>query len=289
MSGPLSSAEGRPAQGDPETTPVDPDRRPAGGRYMVWEYLVRCWRRYLVSSLAEAVGTPLLYLLALGVGLGTLVDAGPAAEDGSALGGVPYVQYIAPALLVAAAVQIGMGESSYPAYSRFKWTRVFWGVTATPVTPTEVCDGQALFIATRMVAGSALYYLVLLAFGAAGGPAGLLMIPVGLLTGIACAVWVLALGAHMRSEGGAFNVLFRFVLVPMTLFSGSFFPITEIPLAIRWLAWLSPLWHGNELARGAALGDLQWWPAIGHLSYLTVLLVAGLLMARRQYRMRLVV
>ena len=54
----------------------------------------------------------------------------------------------------------------------------------------------------------------------------------------------------MRSEGGAFNILFRFVLVPMTLFSGSFFPITQMPLAVRWLAWISPLWHGNELARG---------------------------------------
>ncbi len=254
----------------------------------MWEYLVRCWRRYLVSSLAEAVGTPLLYLLALGVGLGTLVDSGPGG-GGDALGGVPYVQYIAPALLVAAAVQVGMGESSYPAYSRFKWTRVFWGVTATPVTPGEVCDGQTLFIATRMVAGSTLYYLVLLAFGVAGGPGGVLMIPAGVLTGIACAVWVLALGAHIRSEGGAFNVLFRFVLVPMTLFSGSFFPITEIPLVLRWLAWLSPLWHGNEVARAAALGDLRCWPAVGHLGYLAALLVAGLLVARRLYRARLVV
>ena len=109
----------------------------------------------------------------------------------------------------------------------------------------------------------------------------MLMVPVGVLTGLACAVWVLALGARMRSEGGAFNILFRFVLVPMTLFSGSFFPITEMPLAIRWLAWISPLWYGNELARGAALGGLgvlaggrppglparpagqsaRWWPA----------------------------
>ena len=264
---------------------VTPARIP-GGRYLVWEYLVRCWRRYLVSSLAEAVGTPLLYLLALGVGLGTLIDSGP---DPQALGGVDYVDYIAPALLVAAAVQVGMGESSYPAYSRFKWTRVFWGITATPVTPAQVCEGELLFIATRMLAGSSLYYLVLLAFGAAGGPAGLLMIPIGALTGLACAVWVLALGAWMRSEGGAFNVVFRFVLIPMTLFSGSFFPITEIPLAIRWLAWLSPLWHGNELARGAALGGLGPWSALGHLAYLTALLVAGYLVARHRYRVRLIV
>ena len=256
------------------------------GRYLVWEYLVRCWRRYLLSSLAEAVGTPLLYLLALGVGLGSLIDSGP---DPSSLGGVSYLDFIAPALLVAAALQVGVGESSYPAYSRFKWTRVFWGVTATPVTPAQVCEGEVLFIATRMAAGSTLYYLVLLAFGAAGGATGVLMIPVAMLTGLACAVWVLALGARMRSEGGAFNILFRFVVIPMTLFSGSFFPISEMPLSVRWLAWISPLWHGNELARGAALGGLGFWPAIGHLAYLATLLAAGLFVARRCYRTRLIV
>ena len=258
-----------------------------GGRYLVWEYLVRCWRRYLLSSLAEAVGTPLLYLLALGVGLGSLIDSGPDPE--AALGGVSYLDYIAPALLVAAAVQVAVGESSYPAYSRFKWSRVFWGVTATPVTPAQVCEGEVLFIATRMAAGSSLYYLVLLVFGAAGGASGVLLIPVAMLTGLACGVWVLALGARMRSEGGAFNVLFRFVIVPMTLFSGSFFPITEMPLAVRWLAWISPLWHGNELARGAALGGLGFWPAVGHLVYLLALLVVGVVVARRCYRVRLIV
>jgi lipooligosaccharide transport system permease protein len=257
----------------------------------VWEYLLRCWRRYLLSSLAEAVGTPLLYLLALGVGLGSLIDSNAAGHSSTIPAGLTYLDYIAPALLVAAAIQVGVGESSYPAYSRFKWTRVFWGITATPVTPGEACDGEVLFIATRMLAGSSLYYLVLLAFGAAGGPAGILMVPIGILTGLSCAVWVLALGARMRSEGGAFNVLFRFVIVPMTLFSGSFFPITEMPLAVRWIAWISPLWHGNELARSAALApgySKGGWAIAGHLAYLLALLVSGLLVARRCYRKRLV-
>ena len=277
----------RPGSG-PATSTAGPN-----GRYLVWEYLLRCWRRYLLSSLAEAVGTPLLYLLALGVGLGSLIDSNLAGQAGSIPAGISYLDYIAPALLVAAAIQVGVGESSYPAYSRFKWTRVFWGITATPVRPGEVCDGEVLFIATRMLAGSSLYYLVLLAFGAAGGPAGLLMVPIGMLTGLSCAVWILALGSRMRSDGGAFNVVLRFVIVPMTLFSGSFFPITEMPLAVRWVAWISPLWHGNELARGAALGPDYLaggtWAAAGHLTYLLVLLFAGLLAARRSYRKRLVV
>src|SRR6476661_9832730 len=100
-------------------TAADRSSRQPGGRYVVWEYLMRCWRGYFVSSLAQAVGTPLLYLLALGVGLGSLIDSGPDQES---LGGISYLDYIAPALLVAAAVQVAVGESSYPAYSRFKWS-----------------------------------------------------------------------------------------------------------------------------------------------------------------------
>jgi lipooligosaccharide transport system permease protein len=253
---------------------------------MVWEYLMRCWRRYAVLSLSEAVGTPLLYLLALGLGLGSLVDNGPQS---AALDGVSYLQYIAPALLVAAAVQIGASEGSYPAYSRFKWSRVFWGVTSTPVTPGQVCDGEVLFISTRLLAASSLYYLVLLVFGVAGGPAGVLMIPSGVLTGIGCAVLILALGAAMHSDGGGFAMVFRFVVVPLTLFSGSFFPITELPLTVRWLAWISPLWHGNELARGFALGTAELWPTVGHVAYLVALFAAGLVLARRLYHRRLIV
>jgi len=269
----------------PGPRPAEADA-PSGGRLMVWEYLMRCWRRYAVLSLSEAIGTPLLYLLALGLGLGSLVDEGPQS---AALGGVSYLQYIAPALLVAAAVQIGVSEGSYPAYSRFKWSKVFWGVTATPVTPGQVCDGEVLFIGTRLLAASSLYYLVLLVFGVAGGPAGLLMIPSGVLTGIGCAVLILALGAALHSDGGAFAMVFRFVVVPLTLFSGSFFPISQLPLAVRWLARISPLWHGNELARGFALGTAELWPTVGHAAYLAALFVAGLALARRLYRRRLIV
>ena len=241
------------------------------------------WRRYLVSSLFEAIGTPLLYLLALGVGLGTLVDKGPHP-----LGGVGYVHYLAPALLTAAALQTAMTEGSYPTYARLKWTKVFFGVVATPISPRQVADGQVLFIATRLTVGSALYYLVILLFGAAGGPQGLLMIPVGVLLGVGCGAWVVALAGVMRSEGAGFVVVARFVILPMTLFSGTFFPITELSPAIRWLAWISPLWHGNELARGAALGTLHWWPALGHLGFLIVLGVTGVMAARRTFAARLV-
>jgi lipooligosaccharide transport system permease protein len=259
--------------------------RPPRGSLRVLEYLLLVWRRSLVSSLVAAVGAPLLYLLALGFGLGKLVNAGPGA---AALGGVSYVQYLAPALITAAALQAGTSEAAFPAYSRFKWTRVFWGMTASPITPRQIADGQMLFFATRLVVNSVLYYLVLLAFGAGGGSAGALVIPVAVLTGLSFCVWVLALSATVRDEGTAFNVVFRFVVIPMTLFSGSFFPIDALPGIVRPLAWISPLWHGNQLARAAALGTGTPLAVLGHVLFLLVLAVVGLLVARRQFRVRLI-
>ena len=181
------------------TALVGPDQgaRPPSGALLVWEYQVLVWRRFAISSLSAAIGTPLLYLLALGVGLGTLVNAGPGAAS---LGGVSYVRYLAPALLTGAALQTGVAEACYPVFSGFQWTKVFWGITSTPVSPRQVADGQVLFLGTRLIVGSTLYYLVLLCFGAGGGPIGVLMVPVATLTGLSCATWALVLSAVMRKE-----------------------------------------------------------------------------------------
>ena len=267
----------------PVQVPAPGAGRP-GGAVLVVEYLVRVWRRSLVTTSAVAVGTPVIYLLALGFGLGTLVDAGPGA---GALAGVSYARYIAPALVTSAALATGIGEAAYPVYSRFKWSRVFWGVAASPVPPASIANGQALFIALRLTATSLLCYLVLLLAGVGGGVSGVLMVPAAVLTGSSCAVWMMVLAAVMKKEGVAINVVMRFVVIPMTLFSGSFFPIDRLPAVVRPLAWASPLWHGTELARAAALHSWHLGPATGHLAFLVVLTAAGTLMARRKFSARL--
>lgn len=264
-------------------------RRPATAwtyRWRTWEYLLRQWRPYFWSGLAEAAGAPLLYLLALGIGMGSLINK----RGTGALGGVPYVEYIGPALLCGAALQIAFSEASFATFGRFKWQRTLWGITSTPVTPAVAADAHVMFYATRLLFSAALYYLVLLIFGAGGGAAGLLMIPVAVLTALSCAVWIMALSAHLEDDAAvAFNMVLRFGIIPMSLFSASFFPITQLPWAVRWLAFFSPLWHGNELARGAALGGLASWQAALHLVVLLALSVTGFLVARRQFERRLVV
>jgi lipooligosaccharide transport system permease protein len=265
--------------------PAAPPLSAWGYRLRVWEYLLRSWRPYFFASLSESIGAPVLYLLAMGLGLGSLVDR----QGSAAIGGVSYLDYIAPALLASAALQIAIGEASYSTFSRFKWSRVWWGIVSVPVTPAQIADAQNLFIATRLAVTSTMYYLVLLVFGAAGGPAGLLMIPAAVLCAMACAALVVALSAKMDDEGGKFNLIFRFGVIPMTLFSASFFPIDRLPWAVRWLAIVSPLWHGNELARDAALGTGSPASVLGHLGYLLALLVVGLWLSRRYFRRRLIV
>lgn len=257
-------------------------------RWRVWEYLLRQWRPYFLSGLVEAVGGPVLYLVALGLGMGSLVNR----NGTDALGGVSYAHYIAPALLTAAALQIAFSECSFGTFGRIKWQRTLWGITATPVTPEIAADAHVLYISTRLTLSAALYYLVLVAFGVAGGPLGLAIIPIAVVTAMSVGVWILALSAVLDDDAPTvFNLVLRFGVIPASLFSASFFPIEQLPWAVRPLAWLSPLWHGNELARAAALHGvapgLPLWQAVMHVAVLVALFAGGLMLARKKFRMRM--
>lgn len=243
-----------------------------------WAWYRRYWRSSLYSSGIQ----PLLFLGAMGLGFGSQV------RTGAATGGHEYLHYIAPALLVVGAMMSAVGESSFPVLSGFKWQKDYLAVTATPITPGQLLGGQLLWVATRLLLAGVVYVLVALLFGAWLNAGVLLVILVGVLTGLACAAPVMALAAATYDEGTRFVVMFRLVMMPMTLFAGTFFPIEQIPIALRWLAWIAPLWHGNELARGATLGGLDPLAAAGHAAFLLALLVGGGLLARRLFYRRLV-
>jgi lipooligosaccharide transport system permease protein len=239
----------------------------------------RVWRGTIGTSLVN----PLLYLAAMGVGLGTIVD-----QSSNAPAGVPYLDFIAPGLLAAAAMQTAATESSWPVMGAIKWTRTYYAMTATPLTEQDVLIGHQLFVITRVFTASASYLVVVAAFGAVDSWLGLLAIPVAVLIGTAFSMPMAAYAATSESDS-SFPPIFRFVIVPMFLFSGTFFPIEQLPEALQYVAYVTPLWHGVDLARQLTLGDVELWNALGHLAYLLAFIAVGLTAAYYSYRRRLVV
>jgi len=252
---------------------------PAVHAYEFWlaQYR-RVWRGTLVSSLVN----PVFYLAALGLGLGTLVDDGSGGP-----GGIPYLDYVAPGLVAAAAMQVSATESSFPVMSAFKWSRQYQAMLATPLAVRDVLLGHVLFIATRVTAVSGIYLVVVAAFGGVESRLGVLAVPVALLVGLAYAGPIMTWAARTERNDW-FNPLFRFFIVPMFLFSGTFFPVTELPRLLEWLAYLTPLWHGVDLTRQLTLGDVRPGLAALHVVYLAAWIAVGLVAAHSAYRRRLV-
>jgi lipooligosaccharide transport system permease protein len=185
------------------------------------------------------------------------------------------------------AVQTAAFESSYPVLSGFKWQRHYHGMTAGPVSPAQVALGHLTWVALKTAGCGAVYVGVIAAFGGVASAGIVVSLFAAVLTGAAVAAPVTAFSATLESDRAAFSVLFRFVLIPMTLFSGTFFPIDRLPGWVQPVAWVSPLWHGTEVARAAALDRWQPLAALGHIAYLLALLVLGAAVAARIYTRRL--
>jgi lipooligosaccharide transport system permease protein len=248
-------------------------------RFWLTDYR-RTWRGSIYSS----VLSPLLYLGAMGLGLGKLVDSHGTAR----LGGVSYLVFLAPGLLAATGMQTAVGECTYPVFGSVKWNKTYQAATASPLRPADLFHGHLLFVAMRLTMNCAAFLAVAAAFGAIQSPWALAALPVAILTGIAFATPVEA-WAVTRTKDTSLAVIYRFGLIPLFLFSGIFFPITQLPGWLQPVAYLTPLWHGVALCRALLLGVATPAQAAEHLGYLVALAVAGLAWGNRSYRGRLYV
>jgi lipooligosaccharide transport system permease protein len=239
------------------------------------------YRHYWRSSLISGVLEPALFLASMGLTLGVLVDRGPGLP-----GGISYLSFLAPGLLAAGAMQTGTAESTYPVLGAIKWDKTYEAVLATPTGVIDLLAGQLLYVAFRVTTSAALFLAVLSLFGAAQSPLVLLALPAAILTGLAFAAPVTAVSASIENDSG-FAALNRFLIIPMFLFSGTFFPVSQLPAVFEWIAYLTPLWHGVSLSRGLALGTLDAGAGLLHVGYLALWVVGGVLLARRAYRRRL--
>ncbi|NNC13001.1 ABC transporter permease [Planctomonas sp. JC2975] len=255
------------------------------GAWYVAEHRLRVMRSYVSTVLVGAVGTPLLYLFAMGVGLGALVSAnlGPHAVDG-----VSYLEFVAPALLCTAAVTVASEEFTYPIMLGFKWNPTFLGISSSPITPGQIIDGMVISVIVRLVATSVIYWLFMLAFGATPAGTAVLSVLIASLVGLAFGTPIMAYVATLQTDTGQIAMLMRFVLLPLTLFSGTFFPLTAMPIYLQWIGWLSPIWHGTQLARDVTYGAVEpGWLVAVHVLYLLALVAPSWLLSRRTARRRL--
>ncbi|MDQ2753998.1 MAG: ABC transporter permease [Actinomycetota bacterium] len=248
--------------------------------YFAVAYL-RTWRGTVMTTFLN----PVLYLAAMGVGLGTFVNRGPHAS--ALLGHVSYLDFVGPALVASTAMQTAATESTFPVMAAIKWRRTYEGMLATPLSVGDVIIGHFLWIATRIFMAVTVYLVVLVAFGAARSPLVVLVVPAGLLTGLAFTGPLVAFAASQENDN-SFPMVFRLGLIPLFLFSGTFFPLSQLPSWLHIVAYCTPLWHGVELCRSFALGTAGFAASLIHATYLVVLAAAGLAVASVTYRRRLV-
>lgn len=253
---------------------------------VVWAEMIafrRNWRGWIVSSL----GNPVAFLAAMGLGLGSLVDQG----DGAATLEIGYVAFVASGLMAASAMQNGFGEGAWPVMAGLKWRRNFDAMMVTPVSPRDLLAGRLLWGTVNFGANLVVYGLVAVAFGALELRPALLGILPALLTGLAVQAVSTGYTAGLSSDAGLTNA-YRFGVVPLFLFSGTFFPISQLPGFLQAVAVATPLYHGVELTRKLALPELappgvSTIPPVVHVAYLVVLLVLGAWWASRKLHDRL--
>ncbi len=226
----------------------------------------RIWRGNALMTVVQ----PVLFLSAMGLGLGSLVDRGGAELPG----GVPYLVFLAPGLLAATCMQTASFESSFPITGKMTWQKNYDAIAATPMRIIDIVAGELAWVALRLLTVAVAFTIVLFLFGAARTPMVLAAVPAAVLTGLAFSAPIMAFAATLKN-GGNFNALFRFIITPLFLFSGVYFPLTRLPEWLQRVAPWTPLYHGVELTRGLVLHTLSWPAAAVHLAYLLVLCGVG--------------
>jgi lipooligosaccharide transport system permease protein len=237
----------------------------------VVEHHVMVYRRTWRGTVLSTVLNPVLFLAALGVGLGTFVDsANPGGVEG-----VPYLVFLAPGLLAGQAMNTGTFESTYPVMAGIRWLKTYVAMILAPLAPWHIALGQLTWVALRLTFGAAVFLVVMVAFGATDVPHAVAMLPVAVLTGLAFAAPIQAFSATRKNDN-AFAALFRFVITPMFIFSGTFFPVTQLPALLEWVAYLTPLWHGVALSRAIAIDAVDPGLALVNVLVLSAYLLVGI-------------
>ncbi|HWE54752.1 MAG TPA: ABC transporter permease [Acidimicrobiales bacterium] len=248
-------------------------------------YMGRAYARTWRASIMTTFINPVLYLLAMGVGLGSFINK---SAGHAAIGHQTYLHFVAPALAATAAATTAASESMFPIMGAIKWQKTYYAMLATPLRVGDVLAGHLAWIGVRIATSVASYLIVMAAFGTILSFQAVAILPVGILTGAAFATPLAAFAATQDTDSG-FSLVFRLGVVPLFLFSGVFFPLKQLPVGLQVVAWITPLWNGVALCRPLAAGTVTATGLVGHLAYLIAVSVAGVVVARSTFRRRLLV
>ncbi len=240
----------------------------------------RLWRLNLLSSFVQ----PMLYLLGLGVGVGALVDRNTGSAE--TLGGMSYVAFVAPGLIATTAMAVCAAESMWPVMGGLKWRRDYHGIAATPLDASDIVVGHMIWMAMRAgITGAAV--AAALAFVDDTRSWGLIpAVLVAMAVGIAFAMPIMAYSVGAELDGG-FPAIQRFLIIPLFLFGGAFYPLSQLPVVVQWFARAFPLWHGVVVARGFTTGSVDWDGVAVHLAYVLMWAGVGTAISRRRLARRL--
>lgn len=238
----------------------------------------RLWR----GSVGFAFLQPLLFLAAMGLGLGGLVE-----RNAGAVGGVSYLGFVTPGLMAASAMLVSGGEGLWPLMGRLKWVGSYVAMIATPISASQAFYGWLVWVAVRSALAAVTFLIAAAALGGVLSVWGVVAIPAAVLTALAFAAPIGAFTATQETDF-RFPILMRLGLMPLFLFSGTFFPVEQLPDAVELLVWLSPLWHGVELCRAATTGIADSpFLLLVHVAVLVALLAAGARLGGLTFRRRL--
>lgn len=251
----------------------------AAVRHFLEHQFVR-YRATWTSTLISSVLFPVFFLLAVGFGLGSQID------DTSSLGTDDYPSFIGPGVLAAVAMLQAGGLSLWPTLGAIKWQGDYQAALATPLSTPGLVVGHVVWIGFRIAVSATVYLLVLTAFGVVGSWLAILAPFAAFATAIAVAGPLSSWSASQDSDM-SFGPINRLGLTPLFLFSGAFFPISQLPDALAWVSRVFPVWHGVELTRGLINGTIDVATGAGHVAYLLLWALAGIVLAIRSFTKRL--
>jgi len=264
---------------------VDPARAMRRGAWAVAEYRLSSMSKWMGAIISFGLGNPIIYLVSIGLGIGALVDVN---TGGQGIDGVSYIQFVAPALLATAAINALQDEVTFPTLQGFVWDKMFYAMYNTPISSRQITNGVMIAATTRGIFTVLLYEIVLLLFQAIPLESFLPLFISAISAAIAFGAAMLAVTVRIENDDALFAIIGRFIVAPMFLFSGTFYPLDQMPIYLQWIGWISPMWHSTQLGRFLSYGmPLEPWQFLMHTGFLTSLFVIGMLLAYPKFEERL--